>query len=250
MFTIATTAILVFFVSVSLPPGIASMSANEVPFNTGFQLIFTLSNEQTLQYATILSIPAIFTSIFGFTLMYGKSIYSLSCSQLLPLSHLLTKRLERFNSPYVALITGSLISYGILLISYFYTDLSTSLYNIAIFSAFITYISECTCHLIFRTKFNNFQRDFRSPFGIYGSIFSICIWSLGVISIIGFQKDNQRALIITVIIYSIYTLWYFVYAKSHQVFSDEERDAFFKIYVINGTLFVSFIQIRYLTWKL
>ena len=231
--TLVVSAMLVYFVSVSLPPGIISMSSSFIPFNTGFQLMFDLTDNQALQYATILSIPATFATAFGFIMMYGKIITAMAKSELLVGSSYLKLQYSKTCSPYVSLIVGSLLSYSVCLITYWYKDLTLNIFNICILSAFCSYSLQCICYILLKTKYSNVDRSFNSPFGIFGGIVSLCMWVLGIVSVAGFQNDNQDALIAVCVLYGFFTLWYFMYAKYHQSFSCEEKATFFKLYVIN-----------------
>ena len=229
--TLTVTAILVFFVSASIPPGIVNMASNSIPFNAGFQLMFDLTDDEVLQYATILSIPATFATAFGFIMMYGKIMTAMSNSNLMPA--ILKRRYDRTNSPYVTLIVGSLLSYSVCLVSYWYTDLTLYMFNICILAGCFSYSLQCICYVFLKTRYSNIERSFQSPFGIIGGIVSLFIWIVGVVAISGFQDDNQKALIAVLVLYGFFTVWYFMYAKYNQSFSDEEKEIFFKLYIIN-----------------
>ena len=232
--TIAVAAILSFFVCVSLPPGVVSMSTNTVPFNVGFQLMFNLSDDDTLRYATILSIPATFATAFGFLLMYGKILNAMAKSKLMPA--FLQVHYTPTAAPYMALIVGSLLSYGVCLISYWYTILTVNIYNICILAGFCGYSLQCICYIFLKTKYSNVERSFKSPFGLFGGFLSLFIWIVGIVSVAGFQNDNYTALIAVSVLYGFFTVWYFLHARFQQSFSTEEKEIFFKLYVINRKL--------------
>ena len=232
--TLTISAILVFFVSASIPPGIVSISSNSIPFNTGFQLMFDLTDDDTLRYATILSIPATFATAFGFIMMYGKIMTAMSNSNLMP--SILKLHYSKTKSPYMTLIVGSLLSYMVCLVSYWYTDLTLYIFNISILAGYFSYSLQCVCYISLKTKYSNIERIFQSPFGVAGGIVSLCIWALGIVAVSGFQDDNQKALISVCLMYSFFTVWYFMYAKYYQSFSDEEKEIFFKLYIINRKL--------------
>ena len=231
--TFAVTALMVYFISVSLPPGVSSLASNAIPFNAGFQLMLNLSDQETLHYATILSIPATFATFFGFIMMYGKVMAAMAESKFMPI--FLRKTHPRTGAPYMALIVGSVISYGVCLITYWYTSLASHLFKICILAGFCSYATQSVCYILLKTKYSNIECKFHSPFGLYGGVLSLCIWTLGIISVIFFQ-DDYDAVIAVVVLYAFFTLWYFVHAKYQQHFSDEEKAIFFKIYVINCKL--------------
>ncbi|RLN32339.1 hypothetical protein BBJ28_00022510, partial [Nothophytophthora sp. Chile5] len=65
--TLFVTGLAVFLVTVSLPPGLASLPSELVPFNHGFTRLFKISREA----ATVLSLPATYATAFGFMWCYG-----------------------------------------------------------------------------------------------------------------------------------------------------------------------------------
>ena len=231
--TLTITAILVFFVAVSLPPGISTMSSSFIPFNTGFQLMFDWTDDQTLQYATILSIPATFATAFGFIMMYGKIITAMAKSELIVASSYFKVQYSKTCVPYGSLVFGSLLSYSVCLVSFWYKDLTLIIFNTCILAGFCSYSLQCICYIFLKTKYSNIDRSFLSPFGVYGGLLSLCIWILDIVSIAGFQNDDHKALIAICVLYGLFTVWYFIYAKHHQSFSDEEKEIFFKLYIIN-----------------
>lgn len=62
MLTLFVTGLTVFFVSVSLPPGLDALVTELVPFNNCFERLFRMSHES----ATVLSLPATYATAFGF----------------------------------------------------------------------------------------------------------------------------------------------------------------------------------------
>ena len=235
--TLVVTSILVFFVCISLPPGVKSMSSNIAPFNAGFQLMFDLTDQETRQYATILSLPAVYGLAFAFSMMYAKLLYAMSESHLKP--HFLNYTYTRTGAPYMALILGSLLSYCACLIGYAYPDFQNSLFNIAMLAAFTSYVTQSVIYILVKTRYSVIKCDFQSPFGIYGAMFSIFVWLIGIISIIGFQKNNIAIIAIS-IVFASFTITYFTYYRKRQTFSEMEKEIFFRIYVINRKLFTHF----------
>eukprot|EP01041_Mallomonas_annulata_P015385 gene15385-32561_t len=79
--TLVISSIFVLFVSVSLPTldDGEILNAAAVPLNTGFQLMFNISSNT----ATLLSLPAIYATAFGFIFAYGKLAYAMAESRLL-----------------------------------------------------------------------------------------------------------------------------------------------------------------------
>ena len=180
--------------------------------------------------ATILTIPATYATAFGFVYAYGKLMLAMASSKLFP--RLLRKR-SRTGAPYVAILSGSVLGYLVCLLVYFVPFIGLQLFNICLLCAFVAYSAQCVGYIQLNTKFKNLPREFRSPLGIPGAVYSLMVWALGVVSIIGFQDDNQFAFIVVVCMIVLLTVFYYAYAKSRQTFSEEERKIMFVAHVVN-----------------
>lgn len=111
--TLFVSGLFVYFVTASLPPGLAALPTELVPFNRGFSLMFKIP-EHT---ATVLSLPATYATGFGFMWCYGKLIVAMAGSRLLP--KFLSKTTKENETPFGALLAGSAVSYALCVISYF-----------------------------------------------------------------------------------------------------------------------------------
>lgn len=202
--------------------------------NSGFTNSFGISD----QLATILSYPALYISNALFIYGYGKQLRALAKSRLLPSYFKLT--LTDSAIPYVALIIGSIIGYIMLVVltkGYGYTydsHLINQLFNAAMLGSYFTFIIMCISFIIFRYKYSNLSRSFRSPVGIYGAIYGICGFCFLSTSIIGFTEDNYYTLYFFIGFISIISIYYYYYARYHQVFSEEEQSIMFIVYLMKG----------------
>jgi len=185
----------------------------------------------TDKIATLLSIPATYATAFGFIYAYGKLMVAMADSKLLP--ELFQRRLPSTGAPYLALITGSTLGYGICLIVYYYPYFGQQLFNVCILCAFSAYSAQCIGYIQLNTKFKNLKREFRSPLGIYGAVYSMIVFLLAAISVIGFQQDQHFAVLMVLIMCAVFSIYYFSYAKYRQTFSEEERKVLFVVHVIN-----------------
>ena len=208
--------------------------------NVGFQLAYGLSNDTTAWYATILSIPATFGTAFGFFFVCGKIMVCMSCSKLLP--EFLSYRHPTTRAPYMALIVASVVMYCICIAGYYYPSFHADAFNICILSASSDYVWQLGAFILLRTKYQTIKCDFLSPFGVYGAVWGMLVFSLNVLAVVGFQVDHS-ALIVVAGIYTALTVWYFTFAKSRQSFSEEEKNTFFTIHVINCKCIVYMIHV-------
>ena len=180
--------------------------------------------------ATLFTIPATYATAYGFIYAYGKLLVAMANSKLFP--NWLRLRTNT-GAPYVALILGSLLGYVLCVVVYFVPFIGAQLFNICILSGFIAYMAQCVGYIYLSTRFSNLPRAYRSPLGLFGAIYSFIIWTLGAISIIGFQNDYQFAFIVIICIITLLSIYYYNYAKRRQTFSEEEKKILFVAHVVN-----------------
>jgi amino acid transporter len=234
MLTLLLCAFPVFFVAVYLNPtsimlddGLKSQLAC---FNPGIRQFFFLSHlvllgfmkmfGLTRQQAMILSFPATFATIYGFILAYSNVISGLASSKLLP--HIL-------QNPAYANIAGSVIGFFICFLVD-YTETVSQCFLICIMFGFMAYTSQCIGYIYLRNNFKHLNRSYRSPLGIPGAVYSMCIWILNLIALLFFQ-DDYLPIAVTAVIIAVLTLLYYGYARHHQQFSEDERKLLFFVHI-------------------
>jgi len=185
----------------------------------------------TATQASVLSIPATYATAFGFIFSYGKLLVAMAESRLLPRP--LRVRHYKTHAPYWSLILGSVVGYGLCLLIYYQPSIGAKLFNVCILSAFVAYTAQCVGYIMLSTKYKNLPREFRSPLGIYGAVYSMFVWLLASVSIVGFQKDDGFAISVFVGMCIFFSIFYHVYSKNRQTFSEEERKILFVAHVIN-----------------
>ncbi|GAB9473858.1 hypothetical protein Gpo141_00011004 [Globisporangium polare] len=217
--TLFVTGVMVFFVAVSLPPGIAELPANTVPFNNCFTLLFNISNE----LATVLSLPATYATAFGFMWCYGKLIAAMATSRLLP--PFLAKTLHgREGAPYIAITFGSALSYSLCLLVYLVPTISAYLYIICITCGFMSYIGQCVGYIALKRSYKNIKSSsFRNPFGIPGAIYSMSVWALSLLAVVAYQGNGGVEILAFCCMAAALTVFYFAYARKRQTFSAQEN---------------------------
>ncbi|KAF0713791.1 Aste57867_4209 [Aphanomyces stellatus] len=222
--TLCVTAIGVFFVGISLDPGMPAIATALSPLNYGFNRMFNCTDYTS----TLLAVPATFATAQGFVQSYSKIISAMAGSQLLPA--ILHHKHPTFKTPVYTIVGGSIISFGLCFLD-FYLSLAAMLFNSCMLLGLISYISQCAGYMYLKRNFRSMERKFRSPFGYTGAIFAIAIWCVMIIAIIFFQQDNQQSFVVVVCILSVCSVYYHIYAKHNQTFSDEERKALFFAHV-------------------
>lgn len=223
------TGIVVLFVTVSLPPpGLKQIAKLLAPFDNGFQLLFDIS----VKTATLFSIPAMYATTFGFMWGYGKLIAAMATSKLLP--PVLARPHPKYGTPYLAVLSGSILGYCVCLLVFYVPSISDKyLFNICIAMAFLGYASQCIGYIALKRNYPNIKSSsFHSPFGIYGAVYSLIIWLLGLISVALFQESAGLEFFVFLGILAVLTLFYFAYAKSRQTLSTQEHKVFLLAHVM------------------
>lgn len=218
MVTLFVTGAMVLFVSLSLPPGESPLAASLSPFNICFMRLFKISYNS----ATLLSLPATYASGFGFIWAYGKILSGMSFSKLLP--QICAKCSRRTGTPMGAAICGSIFGYAMCLVIYFAPEQNQYLYSICLMFAFTSYIGQCIGYISLKINYPNLTgSNFRSPFGIAGAAYSLCVWLLCFVAVIGFQGNNGKEFVCYIVIVAIMAAIYQGYSKKRQTFSAAEN---------------------------
>lgn len=229
MFSVLTLFISILLLTLivpSLPPGILSSCQSALPLDVGFKLAFNIS-------ATVsrgLIVPAQVGMALGFVLPYGQLLQSLANSNLVPSVLGLNKQRTNVKSMFL----GSCVGYMFCVMAYYSSSFCMALQNICILAACLTYFAQLTGYIMLKTVFSSIERTFVTPTGIPGAIFSMVVFGLLFISIVGgFQNDGGIATISVVIIIFIASLYYWVFGQSTQTLSAEEHKCIFRFNVIN-----------------
>ncbi len=206
-----------------------------LPLNPGFSKIFKIREYR----ASWLSIPHVFGSAFGFMFSFGRQLSSMAKSGMLP--GMFKKKTEENESPYVALIAGSLVAIIIMLPVYYkYKSFLEDLFFWCTLGSFFIYFCAFISFIELRRKYTVIDRGFVNPFGIPSAIVGAGLFALNFISITAFQGANRglqhriHPIAGFLVFISIGVIWYFVYVQKNQCFSDEEQKVMFSAYVIKG----------------
>lgn len=212
------SGIMVFFVTVSLPPGLATLPSELVPFNNCFMRLFTMSHNT----ATVLSLPATYATAFGFMWCYGKLIAAMATSRLLPPA--LAKTSYRYGTPVTAVSAGSTLSYSLCLLVYWAPSIGRYLFSICIVAGFMSYSGQCIGYVMLKLSYRNIKSSqFRSPFGLAGALYSFSVWVLSIVAIAAFQGNGGIEILAFLTILALLSIFYYSYSRKRQTFSAQEN---------------------------
>ena len=228
--TLIITAIGVLFVSVSLEP-ISDVSQQDAPLSYGFNKMFAGASN----ISVYLSLPSMFATVFGFIYAYTKRIKSLGRSSLIP--SFLGKSILRQESGDVAVICGSIVSMGCLVV--FQEISSIDGFIVCVLCSCLTYCLTFVSYMIFCIQFNQFSREFKSPFGLIGAIVGFVIFLLVFLGCAAFQ-DSVSSLICFLIFLAVILSYYFIVVKHQQFFSEEEQSVLLPFYTAKRNIWFLF----------
>jgi ethanolamine permease len=221
--TLIISAFLILWLNASIPLGSYALSQSGEPLLDGFKVLFGNNIAKLLALVASIGLLASFhTIIFAF----GRQIYSLSRAGYFPV--ILSVTHSKRKTPYTALILGSAIGFGVLMITDFLAGdesgvfIGGALLNIAVFSAMLSYILQCGSFILLRKKKPDLERPYRSPFGNFGGWLTIFL----AFVIICFQLQDQsyRTAVFIAIGYLVIGLIYFGLKGRHRLILSPEEE--------------------------
>ena len=134
-----------------------------------------------------------------------------------------------YKTPYVALISGAVVGYLVLMLMYF-LDASGSgafggvILNMAVFGAVIAYAMQMISYIVIKRKYPQLDRPFVSPLGTAGAVVALLISLVTLVLL--FQNPDFRPGVMGVAIWFLLGLLYFgLHGRKTLVYSPEEEFA-------------------------
>lgn len=150
MLLVIVISLITFIVGAAMPQdALLPLTSVEFPLLHGYNLMFDTESH----LVTLMMVPGLYASAFGFVFAYGRQIFALSRSGLLP------KFLSVTNSsgtPAVAMLVGSAFGFIFCIIQSFVPDVAfyeTFVYNCMLIVAIINYIFQLICFILLRLNY-------------------------------------------------------------------------------------------------
>ena len=176
LLTLIVTGFGVVFLNVCIGEGAKFFGGEtEAPLFEGYKVVF--GEGPATKFLGLLAVAGLIASFHTITFAYGRNIYSLSRAGYFPKWLSITG--EKRKTPHVALISGCVVGFLILLIMFFTggekAAFGKTILSMAVFGALIAYAMQCLAFIMLRVKYPNIERPYRSPLGIPGALIALII---------------------------------------------------------------------------
>ncbi|CAN5472685.1 amino acid permease [soil metagenome] len=225
------TLIVSAFMIVLLNPSVAGVGAFKLgtsgePLLDGFRAIYGGAGAKVLGFIALVGLIASFHTI---VFAMGRQVYSLSRAGYFPSGLSVTH--DTYKTPHVAMLIGSAVGLGIMLVIWFAlggeaagAKIGSVLLNMAVFGAMFSYILQAISFILLRRNQPHINRPYVSPLGIPGAVATIII---GVITLLyQIQDPLFFSGVIWVIVWFILAILYFaLVGRNKLILSPEEEFA-------------------------
>jgi ethanolamine permease len=224
------TLVVSAFMIVLLNPSVVGVGSHKLgtslePLLDGFRAVYGEAGVVILGIAALTGLVASFHTI---VFAQGRQIFSLSRAGYFPSELSVTHSTHR--TPHLAMIVGSIVGLGVMLIVWFanggaasdWTLLSTILLNMAVFGAMFSYILQAISFILLRQNQPNIERPYVSPLGVPGAVIAIviCVVTLWF----QIQDPNFYKGVFWVIVWFAVAIVYFALVGRHKLILSPEEE--------------------------
>jgi ethanolamine permease len=233
MLTLMVSALLITFLNSSIGKadgmhGSFTLASSGEPLLDGFRVLYGTGAAKVLAFLAVIGLIASFHTIIY---AYGRQIYSLArAGYYLPFMSLTnTKKV-----PHMALFAGTILGFSTMMILWFVLGsekggaiIGSTLLNMAVFGAMISYAMQGLSFIVLRNKMPNIVRPYRSPIGVPGAFVTIVV---AVVTLwYQLQDPVYRVAVYYVAGFYVLGILYFaIYGRNQLILSPEEEFALSK----------------------
>jgi ethanolamine permease len=227
LLTLVVTGFGILFLNSGIAPGSEKLAESGEPLNDGLKTIFGSGTATSI--LALIAVTGLVASFHTIIYAYGRNIFSLSRAGYYP--HGLSVTHGRRNTPYVALILGAVIGYGLVFLldqatthDWLGGNLGAALLTMAVFGAVISYFMQTVSFILLRRRLPEIERPYRSPVGEWGALVAAAIAFVSLVSL--FWNSDYRPGVVGVAIFYAVAVAYFALIGRHKlVLSPEEEFA-------------------------
>lgn len=233
MLTLMISALLITFLNSSIGKadgmhGAFTLSTSGEPLLDGFRVLYGSGAAKTLAFLAVIGLIASFHTIIY---AYGRQIYSLArAGYYLPFMSLTSGK----KIPHMALFAGTILGFATMMILWYMLGsekggaiIGSTLLNMAVFGAMISYAMQGLSFIVLRNKLPNIARPYRSPVGVPGAVVTIVI----ALVTLWYQLQDpvyQKAVMAVAAFYVLGILYFALYGRNQLILSPEEEFAMSK----------------------
>ncbi|OQR88797.1 hypothetical protein THRCLA_22793 [Thraustotheca clavata] len=130
-----------------------------------------------------------------------------------------------------------IFAYFLCIVGYLSPTSGNALQDMFLLSASVCYIAQIIGFILLRTTYKAESTGYKSPFGLIGAGYAICIYVMLAISVLGnFQKDDDRAALMLLTFFISITAYYFYVCKERQTIQRMNMLQFFVLPSSNLTI--------------
>ena len=173
-------------------------------------------------------VPGVFSSAYSFCFAYGRQIFAMSRSGLLP--PILSLTHSKTGTPWVAMTVGSALGFLICVFGTFELILNFREYQQLVYCMMLTvaitnYIFQLSCFIILRVQFKMLTRKFNNRTGVIGASLSIIIFFIALLGQLGFTDPVvvRYSSIGLIVYFAIGMGYYTLHARKNLIISPEEQ---------------------------
>jgi amino acid transporter len=233
-------SITILTLAFSQSPGPIALMDEPYPLAHGFQNIFHFSNRSDSVWMCFMGL---FAPCLTFLYCFGRQVTCMAGSGLLPA--VLKKHIPIVHTPYMALIAVTVVTFLMNILLFFDDEkrLRDAFVLICALSSFIVFITFFIAYIQFKMTHSSLTRVYTSPFGVVGGYVGIFIFLTGVVASVGFQGSDWLPGVFIGSASLLIIVYFVLFLRGNKEFSEEEKDALFKAYLVNGEWFLFFQNI-------
>ena len=228
LLTLVVTGFLVLFLNTGVT-GAEEIRVSGEPLLDGFRVIFGEGGENTANILGLAAVAGIIASFHTIIYAYGRNVFSLSRAGYYP--HSLSLTHGKRNTPYVALIAGAVVGFGLAFLvdqalknEWLGGNLYAALLSMAVAGAVVSYFLQMVSFILLRRNLPDIERPYRSPLGVPGAAIGAVIALISLAAC--FWRDDYRPGVVGVAIFYVIALAYFaLVGRNRLVLSPEEEFA-------------------------
>ena len=221
--TLVACAFLTLLLNCGIAPGSDGLKASGEPVLDGYRTIF--GEGVGARVLGLVAVAGLIASFHTIIYAYGRNIYSLSRAGYFP--HFLSVTHPTRKTPHVALITGGILGYLVLLVLHLFGKgalVGATVLNMAVWGAVIAYGMQMLSFILLRRKRPDMERPYVSSLGLPGAWVALVIAVITFIVL--FLNADYRPAIWWCALWFLAGLAYFAfYARYRMVRSPEEEFA-------------------------